>query len=71
MGYEHDDIQSVEEAEMLRGEYDSPWKDLLERYFREFTAFFFPKVHRGIDWSIDYQFLDKELQQVVRDAEHG
>ncbi len=64
--------QTAENAEKLpRGEYDSPWKDMLERYFKEFTAFFFPKVHRGIDWTVGYQFLDKELQQVVRDAEHG
>ena len=52
-------------------DYDSPWKEILEQYFEEFLQFFFPKAHQGIDWSLDYRFLDKELQQVVRDAEQG
>lgn len=52
-------------------DYDSPWKEILERYFEEFLAFFFPHVHDGIDWETEYEFLDKELQQVVRDAKLG
>jgi hypothetical protein len=43
----------------------------LERYFAAFMAFFFPKAHAGIAWERGYEFLDKELQQVVRDAELG
>ena len=53
------------------GDYDSPWKEALERYFPLFMAFFFPHAHADIDWSRGYQFLDKELQQVVRDAALG
>ena len=52
-------------------EYDSPWKTALERYFPEFMAFFVPKAHARIDWDAGYVFLDKELQQVVRDGELG
>ena len=52
-------------------DYDSPWKDVLERYFTAFTAFFFPAVHEGIDWERGYTFLDKELQQIARDARLG
>jgi hypothetical protein len=55
----------------LETEYDTPWKDALERYFEEFIAFFFPQAHGDIDWTQGYEFLDKELQQVVRDAELG
>jgi len=40
-------------------------------YFAEFMAFFFPQAHAGIDWSRGHEFLDKKLQQVVRDAELG
>ncbi|HMN28334.1 MAG TPA: hypothetical protein PKE45_09295, partial [Caldilineaceae bacterium] len=54
-----------------RTDYDSPWKEVLERYFESFVAFFFPQAHGDIDWSRGYEFLDKELQQVVREAEHG
>ena len=28
----------------------------------------FPDVHAGIDWSRGYKSLDKEPQQIVRDA---
>ena len=43
-------------------DYDSPWKEMLERYFPEFMAFFFPEAHQEIDWETEYLFLDKELQ---------
>ncbi len=52
-------------------DYDSPWKEMLEDYFPDFMAFFFPKAHADIDWSKGYESLDKELQQIVRDAELG
>jgi len=52
-------------------DYDSPWKEALERYFPEFLDFFFPAVHAGIDWGRGHEFLDKELERVVRDAELG
>ena len=52
-------------------DYDTPWKEALEQYFDAFIAFFFPQVHASIDWESGYEFLDKELQQVARDAELG
>ena len=52
-------------------EFDSPWKEILEEYFQDFMQFFFPQIHDDIDWSRGYDFLDQELQQVVRDAELG
>jgi len=52
-------------------EFDTPWKDILQRYFEEFILFFFPTAHEEIDWRRTPEFLDKELQQVVRDAELG
>jgi len=52
-------------------DYDSPWKKILDTYFHDFVTFFFPVVAEGVDWSKGYSFLDKELQQVVRDAELG
>lgn len=50
---------------------DGPWKEALGRYFEASLALMFPKVHAGIDWSRGYEFLDTELQQIVRDAELG
>jgi flagellar biosynthesis/type III secretory pathway protein FliH len=52
-------------------DFDSPWKDILERYFQEFIQFFFPAMYAEVDWACGYEFLDKELQQIVRDAELG
>ena len=51
--------------------FDSPWKDVLERYFEDFILFFFPQTHRRIDWTRKVEFLDKELLSVVGDAEIG
>ena len=52
-------------------DFDSPWKEALEQALPDFLALFFPEAHAGIDWSRGYRFRDKELQQVVRDAELG
>jgi hypothetical protein len=52
-------------------DYDSPWKEALDAYFEAFLALLFPEVHRQIDWSRGYESLDKEFQQVVREAEVG
>lgn len=52
-------------------DFDSPWKDALETYLEDFFALFFPEIHAAIDWARRPIFLDKELQQVVRDAEVG
>ncbi len=52
-------------------EFDTPWKDILETYFPDFIEFFFPNIYTQIDWSKGFEFLDKELQKVVKDAELG
>lgn len=54
-----------------RADYDSPWKNALDRYFKEFLAFFFPAAHEGIDWGRGCEPWDKELQKAVRDAKSG
>jgi hypothetical protein len=52
-------------------QFDSPWKTSIETYFPDFVAFFFPHIFSDINWTRGFQFLDQELQQVVRDAELG
>ena len=52
-------------------DYDSPWKEILDLYFESFLAFCFPQIHREINWSRGYELLDKELQQIVREADQG
>ena len=49
--------------------YDSPWKEAIEEYLPEFLALFFAHIAQEIEWEKGYEFLDKELQKVVREAE--
>ncbi|TAN48555.1 MAG: DUF4351 domain-containing protein [Methylococcaceae bacterium] len=52
-------------------DYDTPWKEAIERYLPDFMAFYFPQAHARIDWLRPYRFLNQELAQVVQDAELG
>ncbi|MBF0190421.1 MAG: cytosolic protein [Magnetococcales bacterium] len=61
---------NLDEKEQKDG-YDTPWKEILESCFQDFLAFFLPQAHEGIDWSLGYEFLDKELARITRDAEIG
>jgi hypothetical protein len=51
--------------------FDDPWKEGLELYFEPFLAFFFPVVHKLIDWSRSYESLEQEFQKFVKDSELG
>ncbi len=33
-------------------EFDSPWKEALDEFLRQFLLFFFPDIERLIDWSV-------------------
>ena len=52
-------------------DYDSPWKEAFRLYLHSFMCLCFPHVERAIDWSRRPEFLDKELQQITRDADSG
>lgn len=52
-------------------DFDSPWKEALEEYLEAVFALLFPDVHAAIDWTRRPIFLDKELQQIEREAELG
>ncbi|NGZ07134.1 MAG: DUF4351 domain-containing protein [Magnetococcales bacterium] len=59
------------ESQTQTTEYDSPWKEILKTYFKDFLAFFLPEAHDGIDWHRAPEFLDKELDRITREAESG
>ncbi|MBP0014435.1 MAG: hypothetical protein J7545_13420 [Roseofilum sp. SBFL] len=50
---------------------DSPWKEAISVYFRDFLEFFFPKIAADINWQRGFEFLDTELQQIKRETETG
>jgi hypothetical protein len=52
-------------------DFDSPWKEAMDRYFAWFLLFFFPKIHALLDWRHDYEPLDAELRKLAPDAETG
>jgi hypothetical protein len=54
-----------------RADQDSPWKEILEAYFPQAMQFFFPETAALINWERPHEFLDKEFQQIARDAEQG
>ncbi|MBK1652880.1 DUF4351 domain-containing protein [Halorhodospira halochloris] len=54
-----------------KSDYDSPWKEALEYYLEHAMALLFPQIHEQIDWSKGSHFRDKELQQIIRDADSG
>lgn len=54
-----------------QNDYDGGWKEALGRYFPSFLQLCFPEVASHIDWSLPVRFLDKELQEIVRDAAQG
>jgi flagellar biosynthesis/type III secretory pathway protein FliH len=55
--------------ERERADNDSPWKEILEAYFPQAMQFFFPQTAALINWERPHEFLDKEFQQIVREAE--
>jgi Domain of unknown function (DUF4351) len=57
--------------ELQRADNDSPWKEILEAYFPQAMQFFFPQIAALINWQRPHEFLDKEFQQIAREAEIG
>jgi hypothetical protein len=55
----------------MKNQLDSPWKDVLDKYFHAFMELMFPDAYAEIDWDRGYEVLDTELQKIVRDAELG
>ncbi len=55
----------------MAADYDGAWKELLEQYLEPFLRLCFPVVAARVDWTQPVEFLDQELQEVVRDAEAG
>jgi len=58
-------------SERERVDNDSPWKEILEAYFPQAMQFFFPQTAALINSERPHEFLDKEFQQIARNAEQG
>jgi len=63
--------QSKPKKRAARRDFDSPWKEVLERFFEPCIKLFFPEAHAQIDWSRGVEFLEKEMQKIMADAAIG
>ncbi len=60
------------ERESEVADFVSPWKDAIEQFFEAFIQFFFfAEAHAAIDWTLGYEFKDKEFQSIVRESATG
>src|SRR5438093_7324387 len=46
-------------------DYDGAWKEALRQHFELFVRDYFPAVQELIDWTVEPEWLDKELTQVL------
>ncbi len=65
------ETEETEAGKKASNDYDSPWKEALERYFPQFMQLLFPVAHAEIDWSCGHEFLDTELQKLLPDSDTG
>ncbi len=57
--------QPVQAEEKKSADYDSAWKEVIEKIFEPFIEFFFPDIHRDIDFSKGIEILSSELRDIV------
>jgi hypothetical protein len=63
---------SVNEIEKAKeSDYDSAWKEVIEKLFDPFLSFFFPEIHKDIDFDKPIEFLKDELRQIDPDNKLG
>lgn len=55
----------------MKSVFDTPWKLVIQRFFKPMMAFFFPDIAIQIDWSKPYEFLDKELLAIEKKTRVG
>jgi hypothetical protein len=59
------------EKKANKSKYDSAWKKVIEKFFKQFLEFFFPDIYQAIDFTKKIHFLDKELQEIAPDSNMG
>ena len=64
-------IPSTLSLEIPKADYDGAWKEALELYLQGLTLLCFPEIAACIEWEAGFVFMDKELEEIMRDAELG
>ena len=52
-------------------DYDAAWKDVIETHFEPFMQFFYPHIHKDIDFSIAPEILSQELRKIEPSSKLG
>jgi hypothetical protein len=52
-------------------DFDSPWKEMLDHFFRDFAAFAWPEAEADINWTRDPESLETEMRKLHEEAEVG
>lgn len=55
----------------MPADFDSPWKEALDKFFHALLDLCFPKIASEIDWTVAPEFLDTELHEILRGAIDG
>ena len=58
-------MQRSKQGQSSQEDHDSPWKEALEVFFRQFMDFLYPEIAELIDWQQAPVFMDKELQKIT------
>lgn len=51
--------------------FDEAWKKIIERFFPYMLDFFVPDLHKDVDMSSGFVFLDKEMEQLSKRSKKG
>ena len=54
-----------------KSKYDSAWKKVIKKLFKDFLEFFYAEIYQAIDFTKEIHFLDKELKEIDPDSTIG
>ena len=60
-----DQLSEQPDDDRQDSDYDGAWKEALRSHLRRFIEKFFPRLAELVDWSIEPEWLDKEISQII------
>ncbi len=64
-------MQATQSSQKKRSQIDTPWKNILAIYFRQFIEYCWPNIAQEVNWEKEYEVLDKELNTIARETQTG
>lgn len=63
--------KSNQRPKKLGSETDDPWKEFLNKFFKDFIEFVRPDIYKEIDWSQKYEIKEQELHAILGYGKKG